>query len=327
MSRNVPDITVIIPTRNRADLIGYAIDSLFAQKFTDWECLIIDDGSTDHTRDVVERKTASDDRFVYVPRRPLGVCSARNHGVRIARGKYLCFLDSDDAYLPEGLLDLYQAIISRPEVKLVYADYKVNDIRTGEERHFSSFPPPPRPYLYQCFIKPRGNPILPSASIVEKDAFNHVGLFDTFFVTSQTVEFWGRFVEKYDIGYLNKATSVYRRHDGQVTTQLQKRLYFYDQIALRAIDRLTVDVLFPGDSIPEKADRIEAFAKTLYRSPFPILQSCLKLGTVAQKLSYSKRREKLISVMKKNAQLIIEQRLGLSLCELHSDVPPFLLQP
>jgi glycosyltransferase involved in cell wall biosynthesis len=95
-----PVVSIVLPTYNRADVIGRAIDSVRAQSFPDWELLVVDDGSTDGTAEVV----AGIDERVRLLRQPNGgTYVARNHGLAQARGRYLTFLDSDDAWLPHFL--------------------------------------------------------------------------------------------------------------------------------------------------------------------------------------------------------------------------------
>jgi glycosyltransferase involved in cell wall biosynthesis len=90
-----PLVTVIIPTYNRARLLGRAIDSVLAQIFTDFELIIVDDGSVDNTRQLV--LGYADQRIRYLRHeRNQGANAARNTGVRAATGKYVAFLDSDD---------------------------------------------------------------------------------------------------------------------------------------------------------------------------------------------------------------------------------------
>src|SRR4051812_7778207 len=95
-----PLVSIVLPTYNRADVIGRAIDSVRAQTFLDWELLVIDDGSTDGTADVV---TGIDQRVRLLRQPNGGTYVARNYGLVQARGRYLTFLDSDDAWLPHFL--------------------------------------------------------------------------------------------------------------------------------------------------------------------------------------------------------------------------------
>ncbi len=103
-----PLFSIIMPTHNRASLIGKGIGSIIDQSWTDWELLLIDDGSTDHTRTVVE--AFQDPRIRYV-HQPHGERSrARNRGIELARGTHLCFIDDDDYWLPEHLAHFQSAL-------------------------------------------------------------------------------------------------------------------------------------------------------------------------------------------------------------------------
>ena len=96
-----PLFSVILPTYNRSGALGRAIRSVQDQDWRDWELLVVDDGSTDDTSLVVE--SFGDDRIRYIPVVHGGASAARNVGMQWARGKYLCFLDDDDVYLPHHL--------------------------------------------------------------------------------------------------------------------------------------------------------------------------------------------------------------------------------
>lgn len=113
-----PFFSVIIPTYNRANFIGKAIESLLAQTFAQWELVIVDDGSTDNTKEIVQ--SYKDPRINYVFQKNAERCAARNNGIEKALGKYICFLDSDDYYLPERLDLLYNEIMSRNSPEAVF---------------------------------------------------------------------------------------------------------------------------------------------------------------------------------------------------------------
>jgi glycosyltransferase involved in cell wall biosynthesis len=100
--KNPPVISVIIPTYNRAHLVGRAIRSVLAQTFQDWELIVVDDGSSDNTEEVV--CSFQDPRICYISHEVnRGGSAARNTGIKVARGEYVSFLDSDDEWLPEKL--------------------------------------------------------------------------------------------------------------------------------------------------------------------------------------------------------------------------------
>ncbi len=96
-----PFFSVIIPTFNRADLLASAITSVLAQSFDDWELIVVDDGSTDHTSAIVH--SFADDRITYIWQENGQLNAARNRGVSAATGLYICFCDDDDSYLPNHL--------------------------------------------------------------------------------------------------------------------------------------------------------------------------------------------------------------------------------
>jgi glycosyltransferase involved in cell wall biosynthesis len=115
---NMPFFSIIIPTYNRAHLIRQAISSVVNQSFTDWELLIVDDGSTDNTKEVVCQ--FFDDRIHYIYQENAERCAARNNGVALAKGAYICFLDSDDYFLPNRLSVLHKTINKIDYPKFVF---------------------------------------------------------------------------------------------------------------------------------------------------------------------------------------------------------------
>ncbi len=93
---DIPLISVIIPTYNRASLIKRSAESVLNQTYTNLELIIVDDGSTDNTKEVID--SINDERVIYVKQENKGCCAARNNGINLARGKYIAFQDSDDVW-------------------------------------------------------------------------------------------------------------------------------------------------------------------------------------------------------------------------------------
>ncbi|WP_274475884.1 glycosyltransferase family 2 protein [Mangrovimonas aestuarii] len=99
-------VSIIIPTYNRAHLISRTLDSILDQTYSKWECIIVDDGSTDDTKNVVQNFVDKDSRFQYYRRPksiPKGANACRNYGFELSRGEFINWLDSDDVFLPEKL--------------------------------------------------------------------------------------------------------------------------------------------------------------------------------------------------------------------------------
>ncbi|HUP59012.1 MAG TPA: glycosyltransferase [Thermoanaerobaculia bacterium] len=113
-------VSVIVPAYNYGRFLPEALDSVLAQTFTAWECVIVDDGSTDDTAAVAQRHVARDARFRYLRQDNRGPSAARNHGIRESWGEYLQFLDADDKLAP-GKLALHARFLDEhPDVDLVY---------------------------------------------------------------------------------------------------------------------------------------------------------------------------------------------------------------
>lgn len=121
---NNPLISIIIPTYNRAHLISETLDSVLAQTYKKWECIIVDDGSKDNSEEVIEKYLKRDSRFQYYDRplgRPKGANACRNYGVEVSKGEYVIFLDSDDV-LDFFCLDDRVSIMCKKSIDLLIRD-------------------------------------------------------------------------------------------------------------------------------------------------------------------------------------------------------------
>jgi len=131
-----PIVSIILPTRNRCHLIRGAVESVLNQTFSDIEVIIVDDGSTDKTAQVV---TNLNDRRIRYERlnESRGAPVARNIGISLAKGEYIAFQDSDDEWLPQKLEKQMQAFeVSKPEVGVIYTGfYRI----MGNEKHLDSY--------------------------------------------------------------------------------------------------------------------------------------------------------------------------------------------
>src|SRR5579864_8740685 len=115
-----PQVSVVIPAYNAARFLGDAIQSVLNQTYSNFEVVVVNDGSTDDTESVVR---SFGDRLFYVKQANKGVSAARNEGIKRARGQYVAFLDSDDVWLPTKLAEQIPFLEQNPEVGLVYSDW------------------------------------------------------------------------------------------------------------------------------------------------------------------------------------------------------------
>ena len=118
-----PFFSVIIPTYNRAAVIGKAVESVLTQEYLDFEVIIVDDGSSDNTEQVI--KTIEDHRIRYFKKENEERGAARNFGVKNSRGKYVCFLDSDDIYYPNHLSEAFKFIQNKSDVAFFYQPFEI----------------------------------------------------------------------------------------------------------------------------------------------------------------------------------------------------------
>ena len=122
---NTPRVSVVIPTFNRASILGNAIESVLSQTYDSYEIIIVDDGSTDDTSSVVTKFNSS--RINYLYQENKGRSSARNKALSLANGEYIAFLDSDDKFYPQKLELQVTLLDSNPAFGMSYTSARVSD--------------------------------------------------------------------------------------------------------------------------------------------------------------------------------------------------------
>lgn len=143
-------ISIILPTYNRARFLPDAFESIRNQKFTDWELIVVDDGSTDNTRELVADLTQSISQPVrYICQENQGAYGARNTGLDHATGEYIGFYDSDDIWLPHHLADCVAALDANPDVDWAFGACRIVDCQSGTELAPNTFyiEGRPRPFM------------------------------------------------------------------------------------------------------------------------------------------------------------------------------------
>lgn len=128
VSVNMPKISIIIPTYNRASLLKETLESVISQTYQNWECLVIDDGSTDETETMVNQISKEDNRIQYHKRTEKyksGGCGARNYGLDLSTGEFINWFDDDDVMLPNFLMDKVEMI--QPHLKMIISSHQLVD--------------------------------------------------------------------------------------------------------------------------------------------------------------------------------------------------------
>jgi len=197
-----PTVSVIIPTYNRAHLVGRAIRSVLNQTYQDFEIIVVDDGSTDNTEEVV--KGFNDDRIRYIWHdENRGGAAARNTGIKAAQGEYIAFLDSDDEWLPEKLEKQVKAFEDAlPDVGVVYTDFRRLDKRGDKELRFAKVMREVSGDIHRDLLE--GNFIGTPTALVRRECFDKVGMFDERLPRLQDWELWIRISKYYHFKCLDE---------------------------------------------------------------------------------------------------------------------------
>jgi glycosyltransferase involved in cell wall biosynthesis len=225
MDKKEPSIcvSVIMPVYNGERYIGEAIESLLNQSFADWELIVVDDGSTDETANIVKRMTDSRIRYVYQENH--GQASALNHGLSIAQGNCITTLDADDWFPSNSLEDRVNYFLQHPEYDVVYGDGYYCDVAGNILMRFSELMPTGVVGdVYDVLIVSpfygTGGSVMINRQVIEKSGIRY----DEALIMCQDWDFIIRVAEKVTFGYVGKITINYRLHRGGKTLAMPRGL-------------------------------------------------------------------------------------------------------
>ena len=163
-----PFFSIVIPTYNRANKLKETLDSVVAQSFTDFEVLVMDDGSTDDTRAVVESFRDAHIRYEWAPNSG-GPATPRNRGIDAAIADWVCFLDADDLWYPDKLRRVHEAIVQNPDCDLICHNEIMSVLATNSESLLNYGPYEPDFYRLMLTL---GNRLSTSATAVKRSFLN-----------------------------------------------------------------------------------------------------------------------------------------------------------
>ncbi len=202
-----PLVSVIVPVYNGAQFIGKAIESVLVQNYDPLEIIIVDDGSTDETANIV--KSYNNMRYIYQPNQ--GVATARNTGINSSRGKLIAFLDADDCWAPNKLNIQVDCLLKHPHIGCTLGRQK-NFLEPGTEKPF---------WLMEKHLLKDHDGFLPTA-LIRRDIFDKVGLFNPDYKISEDVEWFSRVKDASVPVMVVPEIVLYRRiHDTNLSYQLK----------------------------------------------------------------------------------------------------------
>ena len=225
---NSPAVSVIIPSYNRRETIGRALDSVLNQTYALHEVIVVDDGSTDETAERVEKDYPS---VQIVKQSNQGVSAARNTGIAASTGEWLAFLDSDDRWLPQKLMQQMTALERAPGHRVCHTDeiwirrgVRVNQMNKHRKSGGRIF----ERCLELCCISP-------SSSIVHRSVFSDLGPFDESLPACEDYDLWLRITAREPVLYVDEMLiEKYGGHEDQ----LSQKHWGMDRFRVAAIEKI-----------------------------------------------------------------------------------------
>lgn len=223
-----PQVSVIIPTYNRLDFLRMAVDSVFKQTLRDWELIVVDDASTDDTAAFLKGNT----RLSLIRlEENKGVSYARNRGIEQARGSLICFLDSDDQWLPEKLAKQVSWMEQHPECPASYTDeiwirngVRVNPMNKHRKYSGQVF----RNCLPLCIISP-------SSIMMRSEVLENIGLFDESLPACEDYDLWLRLTLRHSVHFIEEKLIV---KTGGHSDQLSRKYFGMDRFRVHAMEKI-----------------------------------------------------------------------------------------
>ena len=260
------EVTVIIPTYNRAKKVCRAVSSVLEQTFTDFEIIVIDDASDD---DTAERLKEFGKRIHVIRHHEnKGVSAARNSGIKMAKGKYIALLDSDDYWMPEKLRVQIAFFNEHPDAVICQA--REIWIRKGRrvnpaKKHMKPSGDIFIPSLKLCLVSP-------SAVIIKRSLLDEVGMFDEEFPVCEDYDLWLRIAYKYPVYLIEQDLLV---KEGGAPDQLSSSMPGMDIYRIRAMVKI-----YKRDVLDE--NRKQALIKVLGKKCKVYGEGCIKRGRLEE---------------------------------------------
>jgi glycosyltransferase involved in cell wall biosynthesis len=215
MNDNVsPTVSVIVTVYQQPDYLNQALESVAVQTFTDYELIVVDDGSGEEY--VRQYRLSPNARLIVHEARRGSAAATRNTGLKAARGKYVAFLDQDDIWLPGKLAAQVDLLEKHPDVALVHCcalDVDESLTPCAKQRRFRACADPVRAFVKRNIIK------APSSVMVRRSALDQCGVFDESIVGAADRDLWFRIARKYPIVGMPEPLLLYRLHPGQLHRQ------------------------------------------------------------------------------------------------------------
>lgn len=229
---SAPTVSVVIPAYNVAPYIGESLASVFAQTYHNYEVILINDGSPD-TQDLEQELEPYMKRIVYLKQENRGAAAARNEGLKVARGRFVAFLDADDLWLPDYLTEQLKFIESNGH-DLVYADAIIFGDSVADGRTYMETSPSTGEVTFKSLLNGRCN-VITSGVVARRQLVLEAGAFDVELRNAQDFDLWLRLARGgARLAYQRKVLLRYREHVGSLSGDELNRI----KRELRVLDKV-----------------------------------------------------------------------------------------
>ncbi|MGB5296585.1 MAG: glycosyltransferase [Thermoanaerobaculia bacterium] len=228
MSARAGDVSVVIPTFDRVSVLARAVESVVAQTHPAGEVIVVDDGSTDDTAELVERRFPSA-RLLRQENR--GVSAARNRGIEASGGEWIALLDSDDEWRPSKLERQMSGLEERPELRVCHTDEIW--IRQGRRVNPRQIHAKHGGWIFEHCLPLCA--MSPSSILIHRSIFEVVGMFDEELPACEDYDLWLRICSRYPVLYVDEPLVV--KHGGH-EDQLSRQVWGLDRFRIQALEKV-----------------------------------------------------------------------------------------
>ncbi|RZK45167.1 MAG: glycosyltransferase [Hymenobacter sp.] len=221
MQSDAPKVSICIPAYNASRYIKEALYSIREQLYSNWEVIIVEDGSNDGTEEIVNNfKSEISQDVIYIKQKHnLGLSATRNTAVRFATGRWIALLDSDDLWDKNHLIDLVNISLAQPECNLIHSEVSVFDSATGSKLP-SNFVSREAINQLPLSLFTGDYSIQPSAAMISRDLYTAIGGFEIRLRSCEDKEMWFKCIKAgCKFTTTGKATSYYRKHSNTLSAQ------------------------------------------------------------------------------------------------------------
>ena len=292
--------SVVIPLYNKVEHIKRSIDSVLEQSYSDFEIVVVNDGSTDGSGELV--KKYNDKRIKLIEQDNAGVSIARNTGISNSNGLYIAFLDADDFWYPDFLDTIKNLIEKYPKAGAYATAYKVKE-KDGKYYNLNFSPLPPYPWegiiqnYFSCLAS--GNhSVRTSAICIKRKIFDEIGFFDPCFKIGEDTDMWIRAFLKNKIAFSTKIQAIY--YEDTINKFDVNKYEFADDLQ-RLIDRLLCKEYL--EKIPLKYQKL--YIKSVGNKIFDLIKRFVYLGDKKAALRCYCEKHKYINFSNKFIALIM----------------------